>query len=467
MFQRTAGLLLESTGIAFLATRAPRGRRTRRSERLRSRIRLRPHVGPLEQRALLSDVPVNINPYVNSDLQTYTHGSDYPTGGTSLTVGGVAFTLANYPGGGTGVIQTPNQSSPSAFDVPVKIADPTTVYTLINSAAGIYGDTVGAIEFKATGGLDDTVNLVEGQDIRDHNNGGYNNTIGQGNLGAIYLNTASFGGGQVRLDQQGFKLPSSFQSATLTDIILLGYGNGSKGNPFLAAATVTSSPPSSPPPSPRFPRPTPPPTPSPTPPFFPTSTSGVVQLPTSTPNTDGSLTPGPAVSPRFVTRTVLAARPRSPRSGQPVTLVATVNLAGGTRDVPAGSVTFLDGSAELGTVPLVRGRARLVTSALHPGRNTIQIFYNSGPGMAPSTATIVETVRQPRSSIRVKSAAAVSDSAPPPLATSPLVGPGPNGAAGPMSAPGGRALLGTRVTDQGVTTTAPERKDGRAGVLYR
>ena len=185
---------------------------------------------------------VNINPYVNFNLQELLNGSNYPTGGTSLTVGGVAFTLANYPGGGTGVIETPNQSSPSSFDVPVNVANPTTVYTLINSGWGVYGDTVGAVEFKATGGLDYTVNLVEGQNIRDYNNDGFNNTIGQGALGGIYLGTASFGGGQVRLDEQGFTLPSSFQSATLTDIILHGYGDDPIGDPFLAAATVTSNP---------------------------------------------------------------------------------------------------------------------------------------------------------------------------------------------------------------------------------
>src|SRR5262245_26185618 len=84
----------------------------------------RPQVGLLEQRALLSQV--NINPYVNANLQNYTNGSYYPAGGTSLTVGGVAFTLANSPGGGTGIIQTPNQSSPSSFDVPVNVANPTT-----------------------------------------------------------------------------------------------------------------------------------------------------------------------------------------------------------------------------------------------------------------------------------------------------------------------------------------------------
>ena len=153
------------------------------------------------------------------------------------------FELANYPGGGTGIIQSASasQSSPSSYDISVDIADPTEVYTLINSAYGEYGDTVGAVEFEATGGLTYTVDLVEGENIRDHNNDGYNNTIGQGALGYTYLGTASFGGGQVRLDEQGFVLPTAFQSATLTDIILLGYGNVPDGEPFLAAATVATS----------------------------------------------------------------------------------------------------------------------------------------------------------------------------------------------------------------------------------
>ena len=121
------------------------------------------------------------------------------------------FTLANYAHGGTGIIQTPNQSKPSAFDISVNIADPTTVYTLINSAYGTYGDTVGSVEFQATGGLDYTVNLVEGGDIRDHNNDGFNNTIGQGKLGGMYVGSVYYGGGQVRLDEQGFVLPASLQ----------------------------------------------------------------------------------------------------------------------------------------------------------------------------------------------------------------------------------------------------------------
>ena len=137
---------------------------------------------------------ININPYVNNNLRTYTNGTDYPVGGTSLTIGGVAFTLATRTGGGTGVIQAPAVGSPTAFDVPVSVANPNTVYALINSTYGVYGDTVGSVEFKATGGLDYSVNLVEGQDIRDHNNYEFNNTIGRGALAGDYLGTASFGG---------------------------------------------------------------------------------------------------------------------------------------------------------------------------------------------------------------------------------------------------------------------------------
>ena len=158
--------------------------------------------------------------------------------GTIQVGGSQTFTLSDYPGGGTGIIQTQSasESTPSEFNISVYIADPTEVYTLINSAYGEYGDTVGAVEFEATGGLVYTVNLVEGQNVRDHNNDGFNNTIGQGALGGTYLGTASYGGGQVRLDEQGFVLPSAFQSATLTDIILLGYGNVPDGEPFLAGA---------------------------------------------------------------------------------------------------------------------------------------------------------------------------------------------------------------------------------------
>jgi hypothetical protein len=53
------------------------------------------------------------------------------------------------------------------LDIAVHTTNPGTVYTLINSAFGAYGASVGSVEFKATGGLDYSADLVEDQSIRD------------------------------------------------------------------------------------------------------------------------------------------------------------------------------------------------------------------------------------------------------------------------------------------------------------
>ena len=117
----------------------------------------------------------------------------------------------------------------------MNIASGTVLSTLINSAYGTAGDTVGTVEVKGTGGADAIFDLVEGTNIRDHDNGGYNNTIAPGTP------SASFGNGQVRLDMQTFTLPSAFATARITDIILTSSGGIPQGEPFLAAATVTTA----------------------------------------------------------------------------------------------------------------------------------------------------------------------------------------------------------------------------------
>ncbi len=192
------------------------------------------------------EVQVDVQPYVNANLQSgygYANGSHYPSGGTTLSDGNATFTLAYFDPvntTGTGALQTGsfNPMNTNTFDVKVNIANPDTVYTLINSVYGVYGATVGSVEFKATGGLDYSVDLVEGQDIRDHNNDGANNVIGTGDLKSVYLNSYYFDNNQIRFDEQGFVLPASFRAATLTDIILNGSGNVPDGEPFLVAATV-------------------------------------------------------------------------------------------------------------------------------------------------------------------------------------------------------------------------------------
>ncbi len=97
------------------------------------------------------------------------------------------------------------------------------------------------------------------------------------------------------------------------------------------------------------------------------------------------------------TRTVLTARPRSATFGRPVTLTATVRSLRHGAGTPGGSVTFLDGTADLRTVLLRHGKARFVTSSLPLGLNFIQADYTPSQGFAPSNAPIIEDIRAHRS----------------------------------------------------------------------
>ena len=137
----------------------------------------------------------------NANLQTYTNGGDFPSAPTTLTVGGVDFALIprrnNVPQPGRAandgkrhVVRHPGEHqrrycAQHADQLHLREA----------------GDTVGTVEVKGTGGADAVFNLVEGTNIRDFNNDGYNNTIAPGTP------SASFGSGQVRLDMQTFVLP--------------------------------------------------------------------------------------------------------------------------------------------------------------------------------------------------------------------------------------------------------------------
>src|ERR1700733_10957024 len=89
--------------------------------------------------------PLNISALVNDDLTTYSNGSNYPQNGGPLTVAGVTFTLSTIsPSGHTGVIQSSTTSGlPQTFSISVNRTGVTTVNTLINSAFGSCGTSVG------------------------------------------------------------------------------------------------------------------------------------------------------------------------------------------------------------------------------------------------------------------------------------------------------------------------------------
>ncbi len=88
------------------------------------------------------------------------------------------------------------------------------------------------------------------------------------------------------------------------------------------------------------------------------------------------------------TTTSLSASPTTSAVGQAVSLTATVAPAGAT-----GSVTFLDGSATLGTQSLSSGTATLSTSSLSAGSHSLTAVYSGDSKFATSSSpAVTETV---------------------------------------------------------------------------
>ena len=116
--------------------------------------------------------------------------------------------------------------------------------------------------------------------------------------------------------------------------------------------------------------------------------------------------PGHPTGPTAPTRTTLKARPRPANFGRTITLTATVKDLKHRGPTPIGSVTFLDGTAILGTVALRHGKASLKISSLPVGADTIKANYTPIPGFAAGTASLVENVRAHSS--RSKAARAVA-----------------------------------------------------------
>jgi autotransporter-associated beta strand protein len=87
------------------------------------------------------------------------------------------------------------------------------------------------------------------------------------------------------------------------------------------------------------------------------------------------------------TTTALVASSPAVRSGTPITFTATVSPQ--TSGTPTGTVTFLDGSATLGTGTLNQGtpdQATFTTSALSIGPHLITARYNGDPSFTASTS---------------------------------------------------------------------------------
>ena len=125
----------------------------------------------------------------------------------------------------------------------------------------------------------------------------------------------------------------------------------------------------------------------------PTSTPPAASGPTTTP--PAAKPPAGAPTGHVLgTQTLLRVNPRSSKFGQPVKLTATIKFVGKSRAMPAGSVTFTDGSTILGTVALFDGKASFTTSTRPIGKNMIRAAYNGGPNAKRSKSlVVVEKIR--------------------------------------------------------------------------
>ncbi len=95
--------------------------------------------------------------------------------------------------------------------------------------------------------------------------------------------------------------------------------------------------------------------------------------------------------------------------GQSVTFTATVSSSKAGAGVPAGVVTFLDGTTSLGTGTLSNGAATFSTSSLAVGGHSITAVYGGGGGFTGSTSSALgQTVGQDGSSVAIASSASPS-----------------------------------------------------------
>jgi hypothetical protein len=205
-------------------------------------------IAPPPTNPIPNDINVIISPYLTDNIrsgQALSSGggnwalsaTNYTSGGFYTNYAGISFYLAAFPGtnNGLGIVDTGlgTMAAPKTNNFPVDVTNAVTVYTLMNSIDGNLGSTNGTLEFYGSQGAHASFNLVQGFNLRDHNNGGDNNVVSS-NLMSLYWGASK----NVRLDCQGWMLPTNFFTQALTNIQVRSYGNNSTGVPILAAITI-------------------------------------------------------------------------------------------------------------------------------------------------------------------------------------------------------------------------------------
>jgi len=144
-----------------------------------------------------------------------------------------------------------------ALTIDVSISDVTNVYTLMNAYSPGSGFETATVEFIATGGVTETFELVNGDNIRDFFQGDYANTLNNtpisdpsaenafsitttGTDGGGTGNTSTGSSGTYNIDEQDFALSSAFASQTLTEIVITDLGGARGGSDVPALLGITA-----------------------------------------------------------------------------------------------------------------------------------------------------------------------------------------------------------------------------------
>jgi hypothetical protein len=92
------------------------------------------------------------------------------------------------------------------------------------------------------------------------------------------------------------------------------------------------------------------------------------------------------------TKTLLVSSTGYSTEGNPVTFTAAVYVPGPGAGTPSGTVTFKDGTNELGTAVLSGGVATFTTSFLSPGTHRITAVYNGDDNFKSSKSIVLRQV---------------------------------------------------------------------------
>ncbi len=176
---------------------------------------------------------------LSANINGWTSGADYVPifqAGSVTTSSGVPFSLVTNAANGNNVVHNPA----TPYDLSVGVYGVTQVYTLINTAFGSYGTTVGSLTFSFASGGSYSVDLIEGVNVRDHYYGGFNNVATGPGVSLAALGSAD--PGRAHLDMQTFSVPATYLNDTLTQVTFTSTHAGVGGEPFLAGLTVAAVP---------------------------------------------------------------------------------------------------------------------------------------------------------------------------------------------------------------------------------